>query len=1485
MTEQRPLDTASPSMPDVEPMQSDFHEVDPTSHDHTHLALLYETRSELFASAVPFLRAGLERGEQCLYIADETPISAVVEALETAGIDVEAAREAGGLSLLSTHERCGGGSEFDPAAMVERWEDHIVAANEEGYEGFRIAGEAAWELGTDGLIDGVRNYESQLNECFAREDCLAMCMYDRERFPAAVLDDILQHHPRVVADGRVMQNVYHVPPEEEHPQQTVERKLQTLRERTRAENDLEQRTTELQAAHNQLEIAASAGSVGLWTWDIQEDDLTADEYVAEAYGINPANAATGASIETFLEPIHDDDRDRVAEEVEEAIEHTGELDTEFRVGNANGDIMWLVSRGEVEYDDSEPLRLHGAITNITERKRQERLQAEQTQLVERIASGTPLEECLSSLCTTLSTLDPTVRASIVLTDDENQSFARCIAPDLSPSWREELEGLPIDERQIGTCGEAVFRGKSITCTNVETDDRWSDDWRELCLANDIRAGHSVPIHDTDGEPLGSVMLCFDEPKASTEWKRLADFGTYVASIALERERSRRALRESENRLRLATDAAEMGVWELDLRTEDSPDRSPQHDAIFGYEEREGWSLDTFLNHVHPDDRERIAQSFEDAFETGDWTFECRIIRADDEQRWITAQGDFYDDEEGEPVRAVGTVQDITERKERERELREQSRLEEFGAFVQAVEDYAIFMLDSNGDVTSWNEGAERIKGYTEDEIVGEHFSAFYTDADIDEGVPEANLETAAAEGHVEDEGWRVRKDGSQFWADVVITAIRDDNGTLQGFTKVTRDRTEQREYERQLRQERDFTEQIIETAPVGICSITPDGDFVRANQRALMCIGCEESDLADYSVDSWDLYDAEGDPIPTDEGPWTQVTETGDPVYDYQCQIDLPDIGRRWFSLNAAPLYDDQSVEASKTVIALEDITDRKQTTDALARLNTASRELMEAETQAITERAAGITQEVLDVASVSLWRYDEGTGDLQLHTASTAPGIDQAAIRYPDDFEDRAWRTFVSTEMDASNDFPPVSASGASETPIRSGVILPLGRHGILCAGSIRRDAFDETTVDFAETVAATIEAALDRANNEQQLARQNEALTQLDRINGIIRGIDQALVAADTREEIEQVVCERLAQSERYHSAWIGEYDLGTETLTPRDWAGIDASYFDDLTGATDDTALGHGPIGTAAQTHEVQIVEDIVTDARFAPWREQTLEYGARACIAIPLVYNDALYGVLTVYASIPQTETDDHAVLGELGQTIAYAINAVETKETLHTDSVVELELQFRDPDAPLCRFAQNADCQIAVEGFVPQANGLAHVFVTAQGASPEAIQTATESTIAIEELLCLSDREDESLFKVAVADPPLLSLLVEQDAVIRTLTIEDETATAVVDLPSTASVRAFVEDVQTQYPATDLRRRRTRDRSIDAAHAFTTTVDDRLTDRQQDILRTAYMSGFFQSPRERTGKEIAALLDISQPTFTQHLRAGQHNLFELLFDET
>ncbi|MBY5871818.1 PAS domain S-box protein [Rhizobium leguminosarum] len=156
---------------------------------------------------------------------------------------------------------------------------------------------------------------------------------------------------------------------------------------------------------------------------------------------------------------------------------------------------------------------------------------------------------------------------------------------------------------------------------------------------------------------------------------------------------------------------------------------------------------------------------------------------------------------GELLGYAKITRDLTERRAAEKAIRQSE--EQFRRLVQGVSDYAIYMLDPNGNVSSWNFGAERIKGYRPQEIIGRHFSTFYTPDDREAGVPETALGLARAEGRFEREGWRVRKDGSRFWASVVIDVIRDDEGDVLGFAKITRDITEKMETQRALEQARE----------------------------------------------------------------------------------------------------------------------------------------------------------------------------------------------------------------------------------------------------------------------------------------------------------------------------------------------------------------------------------------------------------------------------------------------------------------------------------------------------------------------------------------------------------------------------------------------------------------------------------------------------------------------------------------------------------
>lgn len=277
---------------------------------------------------------------------------------------------------------------------------------------------------------------------------------------------------------------------------------------------------------------------------------------------------------------------------------------------------------------------------------------------------------------------------------------------------------------------------------------------------------------------------------------LAGFGAVVRDFS-ERKRAEEALRLSEERFRSLV----QGVTDYAIVMLDPEGRinswNEGAELIHGY--KAGEVIGKHFAIIYPEEdlrRGKPAWELEVASRTGRFEDHGWRVRKDGTRFWANVIVTALHDGDGRPCGFGKVTRDITRQREAEEALRASE--ERFRLLVQGVRDYAIFMLDPRGNVTSWNEGAQRIKGYTASEIIGKHISVFYTDEDAAVGKAQLNLERAVKEGRIEDEGWRVRKDGSRFWASVVITALRDDTGALYGFSKVTRDITEKRRAQQAL---------------------------------------------------------------------------------------------------------------------------------------------------------------------------------------------------------------------------------------------------------------------------------------------------------------------------------------------------------------------------------------------------------------------------------------------------------------------------------------------------------------------------------------------------------------------------------------------------------------------------------------------------------------------------------------------------------------
>ena len=321
------------------------------------------------------------------------------------------------------------------------------------------------------------------------------------------------------------------------------------------------------------------------------------------------------------------------------------------------------------------------------------------------------------------------------------------------------------------------------------------------------------------------------------------FGKITQDLT-ERRRTEEALHESEARTRPIFDTALDAVITIDehgiVR-----EWNPQAEAIFGWRYDEAVSRSMSELAIPP----RYRAAHESGLRHFLATRAGSLLNRRVEMTAVRRDGNEFPVElsiapyrVGEAWFFSGFVRDITRRKQAEAALRESE--ERFRLLVESIEEYAIFMLDLDGLVVSWNPGAERIRGYPAEEVLGRHFSIFYPPEDIEQGRPDAHWRAATTAFRVEAEGWRVRKDGSRFWANVVLSAMRNSEGNVIGFANITRDLTERRRGEEALKASEVRWRTMFEKSPVGIVLRDADHRYMAANPAFQQMVGYSEQELA-----------------------------------------------------------------------------------------------------------------------------------------------------------------------------------------------------------------------------------------------------------------------------------------------------------------------------------------------------------------------------------------------------------------------------------------------------------------------------------------------------------------------------------------------------------------------------------------------------------------------------------------------------------------
>ena len=736
---------------------------------------------------------------------------------------------------------------------------------------------------------------------------------------------------------------------------------------------------------------------------------------------------------------------------------------------------------------------------------------------------------------------------------------------------------------------------------------------------------------------------------------------------------------------------------------------------------------------------------------------------------------------------------------------------------------------------------------------------------------ESDIESALAE--LPDDGFRV---------------------AVEHLQRTAAERAGERQYE-------SLTDDVLDTSREAMVVVDADGTVLWANRATETLLGLDSAGVRGrayetVATEQFARIDADGDSLAAlVRAGLNSHGEEVDAVVSVPGDSDDPE---RWLEYWSGPI--ESGKYAGGRIEHYHDITERYTHEQHLERLHQSTREVMAAESaDAVAERTVATATADLGFPYAALFLREDRTGDL-VPAASETSGDDSApTLPTLSGGSGPVWTVF-SRQSDSLRAKTYRGRHGRVEwldDSFDDWMLVPLGQQGVFLVATTGEATLSQTMRDLAHTWAANTQQALeqlarnrDLRDRDRKLRRQNERLSRLDRTNRLIRSISPAVAGADSRAEVESAVCDRLLQFDSVTGAWVADIDIPTEQTVCRTSVGNIDDYLSDVPPAasvTDEThpadARPATPGRRAAETGSAVAVRDLIGLDHEAWWRDRGLAQGTHTIVAVPFVHDTTSLGALEVHLDQPQAiDPEEVDALEELGVTIGYAIGSLRQRDALLSGGATSLRFQV-DSEATLSRLARVAGVPLTAVDVSVQSDGTCVVFVTLSVDSGDDIDSLAAQVEAETDVSVLRAEGDLTCVVALGADSPVRALA-EHGAALQQLDIRsgEEQFTLTVDLPHNRDVREYVETVTGRLDGIELVAKH--DRPVDGQSDSlpATNLETHLTDRQREVLRTAFHSGYFDWPRATSAEAVAAEVGIAQSTFSQHVRGAERNLLSELF---
>lgn len=991
----------------------------------------------------------------------------------------------------------------------------------------------------------------------------------------------------------------------------------------------------------------------------------------------------------------------------------------------------------------------------------------------------------------------------------------------------------------------------------------------------------------DDERYGVLAVTPAEPRSfgPAERAELGELATDVAH-AIRSARAREAARETNDRLRTVIDASPDAIVVTDAN-ERVQLWNPAAEELFG------WSESGVLGEANPIVPPEHREEFDDLYGgvlAGEEYAGVNVTRRtkDGEQRCFSLSTARLEDEDGDVTGAVAVFQDVTERNRRERELAASQR--RYRTLAEHFPNGAVVLFGDDLEIQiARGRGLDAIEGSPE-ELEGCSLTERVPDAVRDRLEPRLRDALAGVSDTVEvslgDHDYRIQ-----------TVPVENDEEVFAGLA-VIQDVTEQVERERELEASRQRYRSLVEAAPDPIFVADAEtGRIVEVNQQAERVTGRPREELVglhqsklhppDCRGEYEALFDLHREELSSvdDSGTTVRQLAGGEDVF-----VVTDDGGRVPVEITSSLL---ETGGRRYLQGIFRDVSDRKEYERTLKALNEATQRFHQAESRAeVCEIVVDIATSVLDRTIVGVHLFDKEQGALPPVAYAIEPGEDFGEPPTVDPGSKAVWNVFATNERAIFDDVREEPGAFEPDTPMRSAILTPIDGVGVLVVGDDEVGQFDESIVELVELLAGTTSEAIHRVTREQHLRereatleRQTSRLERLDDVNRQIRRVLEATVRANSREELQTEVCERLVETDRFSFAWIAGVDSTHDRLVPEAWAGCERGYLDVFDMSIDDRPRGP-PEVRAATSRETTVVEYVADRIQDEPWRQDPLARGFESAIAIPLELGDVMHGVLTIYADRPEAFDDlSRDVLVDLGPTIAYTIGSIEQRRSMLTGRVVELEFEISDERCLWKRVAERTGCEFEVLSTVPHDDDTTIAFVELEADAVDRFLEHLGTLPIVLDAQAVGDGSgdaDARAVRIVLGQTSLARALVEVGGRVVGRSVSESGVRLQVEARSDVDVRTIVSLVERRYRDFRLlsRQEATRRPSSDADDS----VFDGLTQRQREVLEVAYYDGYFGWPRDATAEDLADVFDVASSTLSRHLRVGQRKLLENAFSD-